>query len=125
MLTNEKLMAFVPVRDTATARAFYEHVIGLRFADEDDFAVTVEASGAIRVRLVRVPDHKPAQFTILGWETPDIEKSVSDLESRGITFAKFGMPGQDQRGIWRAPGGAKVAWFRDPDGNTLSLTQFP
>lgn len=123
MLTNAKLMAFVPTNDTVQARAFYERVLGLKFVEEDGFAVTVDANG-IRVRIVRVENHKPAQFTILGWEVADIEKSVSDLEERGVAFERFGMPNQDARGIWNAPGGAKVAWFRDPDGNTLSVTEF-
>ncbi len=125
MLTNAKLMAFVPTSDLAAARAFYERVLGLRYLDEDGFAVTVEAAQGIRVRLVRIENHKPVQFTILGWEIADMEKSVSELEERGVAFASFGLPNQDARGIWTAPGGAKVAWFRDPDGNTLSLTQFP
>jgi catechol 2,3-dioxygenase-like lactoylglutathione lyase family enzyme len=124
VLTAAKLMAFVPTRDPAAARAFYERVLGLRLLDEDGFAVTLESNG-IRVRLVRVENHDPAKFTILGWETPDIEKAVSDLENRGVAFVHFGMPGQDARGIWASPGGAKVAWFKDPDGNTLSVTQFP
>jgi predicted enzyme related to lactoylglutathione lyase len=124
VLTNEKLMAFVPTNDPAVARAFYERVVGLRFTDEDKFAVTMEAAGGIRVRLTRIENHNPVQFTILGWEVPDIDKAVSDLEARGVAFAKFGLPGQDARGIWASPSGAKVAWFHDPDGNTLSVTQF-
>jgi predicted enzyme related to lactoylglutathione lyase len=124
VLTNEKIMAFVPTNDPAVARAFYERVVGLRFIDEDGFAVTMEAAGGVRVRLTRIENHEPVQFTILGWEVGDIEKAVSDLEGRGLTFAKFGLPGQDARGIWTAPGGAKVAWLHDPDGNTLSVTQF-
>lgn len=84
----------------------------------------MEASG-IRIRLTKIDNHKPVQFTILGWEIPDIEKSVSDLESRGLKSRQFGLPNQNARGIRAAPGGAKVAWFNDPDGNTLSLTQFP
>lgn len=123
MLTAAKLMAFVPTRDPAAARAFYERVLGLRFLDEDGFAVTLESNG-IRVRLVRVENHDPAKFTIVGWEVTDIEKAVSDLENRGVAFVQFGMPGQDARGIWASPGGARVAWFKDPDGNTLSVTQF-
>lgn len=123
MLTNAKLMAFVATRDPVTARAFYEQVLGLKFVNEDGFAVTVDANG-VRVRLVRIESHKAAQFTILGWEVADIEKTVSDLETRGVVFAKFGMPDQDARGIWKAPDGARVAWFHDPDGNTLSVTQF-
>jgi catechol 2,3-dioxygenase-like lactoylglutathione lyase family enzyme len=125
VLTSAKLMAFIPTSDLAAARAFYERVLGLRYLEEDGFAVTVEAAQGIRVRLVRIENHKAVQFTILGWETPDMEKSVSELEERGVAFASFGLPNQDARGIWTAPGGAKVAWFRDPDGNTLSLTQFP
>jgi catechol 2,3-dioxygenase-like lactoylglutathione lyase family enzyme len=123
VLTNAKLMAFVPTSDTVQARAFYERVLGLKFVDDDGFAVTVDAAG-IRVRLIRVENHKAAQFTILGWEVGDIESAVSDLEGRGVAFEQFGMPNQDARGIWSSPGGAKVAWFRDPDGNTLSVTEF-
>jgi predicted enzyme related to lactoylglutathione lyase len=124
VLTSTKLMAFVPTLDRAAARAFYERVIGLRFVDEDGFATNMEAGG-IRIRLTKIDNHKPVQFTILGWEIPDIEKSVSDLESRGLKSRQFGLPNQNARGIRAAPGGAKVAWFNDPDGNTLSLTQFP
>lgn len=116
-------MAFVPTRDPVTARTFYERMLGLKFIDEDGFAVTVEANGVL-VRLVRIENHNAVQFTILGWEVVDIEEAVSDLEERGVVFAKFGMPDQDARGIWNAPGGAWVAWFHDPDGNTLSVTQF-
>jgi catechol 2,3-dioxygenase-like lactoylglutathione lyase family enzyme len=122
MLTNAQLMGFVPTRDTALARAFYEHVLGLKFLSDDGFAVMVEANG-IRVRLVKIENHKPVVFTILGWEVPDVEKEVSDLETRGVVFEKYGMPNQDARGIWTAPGGAKIAWFKDPDGNVLSLAQ--
>lgn len=125
VLTNAKLMAFVPTNDMAQARAFYERVLGLRVESEDGFAVTVLAAGGIRIRLTKIDKHKPAQFTILGWETDDIEKDLSDLEARGVAFSQYGLPGQNARGIWSSPSGAKIAWFHDPDGNTLSLTQFP
>jgi hypothetical protein len=66
-----------------------------------------------------------AQYTVLGWEVSDIEKAVSALVEKGITFEKYGFPGQDERGIWSTSNGDKVAWFKDPDGNTLSLGQHP
>jgi catechol 2,3-dioxygenase-like lactoylglutathione lyase family enzyme len=122
MLMNAQLMGFVPTRDPAVARAFYEHVLGLKFLYEDGFATTLETNG-IRVRLTKIENHKPLPFTILGWEIPDVEKAVSDLESRGVAFEKYGMPNQDARGIWSSPSGAKIAWFKDPDGNVLSLAQ--
>jgi predicted enzyme related to lactoylglutathione lyase len=118
-------MGFVPTDDMARARAFYERVLGLRVESEDGFAVTVLAAGDIRIRLTKIDKHKPAPFTILGWETSDIQKDVSELATRGVAFNQYGMPGQDARGIWSSPSGARIAWFHDPDGNTLSLTQFP
>jgi catechol 2,3-dioxygenase-like lactoylglutathione lyase family enzyme len=124
MLGSNKIVAFVPTRDSAQARAFYEGILGLRFVTDDGFALVLDANG-IMVRVAKVPEFKPAQFTILGWEVSDIERTVSDLVKRGVSFEKYGFPGQNEHGIWSAPGGAKVAWFKDPDGNVLSLSQHP
>jgi catechol 2,3-dioxygenase-like lactoylglutathione lyase family enzyme len=71
------------------------------------------------------PGFKPHPFTILGWQVPDIAKAVSALKQKGVQFESYGLPTQDAEGIWTAPGGAKIAWFKDPDGNILSLTQMP
>jgi catechol 2,3-dioxygenase-like lactoylglutathione lyase family enzyme len=122
VLAETKLMAFVPVKDAEKARAFYVETLGLKFLADDSFAVMVEAAG-IKVRLVRIANHVPEKFTILGWEVKDIEKDVTELAGRGVKFEQYGMPGQDARGIWSAPGGSKIAWFCDPDGNILSLAQ--
>ena len=122
MLGSKKLMAFVPIRDSKKARSFYVDVLGLRFVSEDPFALVLEANGTT-VRMSKVQDFKPQKFTILGWEVQDIEKAVSTLGKKGVRFEKYGMDGQDERGIWTAPGGAKVAWFLDPDGNNLSVSQ--
>src|SRR5271154_5059573 len=122
MLSSSKIVAFVPTRDSAQAKAFYEGILGLKFIYEDGFALVLDANG-IKVRVAKVPEFKPAQFTILGWEVSDIESTVSDLAKKGIRFEKYGLPGQDESGIWGAPSGAKVAWFKDPDGNVLSLSQ--
>lgn len=122
MLGSKKLVAFVPTRDSEKARSFYVGTLGLRFVSEDPFALVLEAKGAI-VRVAKVPEYKPQQFTILGWEVPDIHEAVSQLQRKGVRFEIYGFDGQDERGIWTAPGGTKVAWFKDPDGNVLSVSQ--
>jgi len=122
MLGSTKIVAFVPTRDAKKARSFYEGLLGLRFVSEDRFAVVLDANG-ISVRVSNVPEFKPHQFTILGWEVSEIEKVVSGLGERGVHFEKYGFEGQDQQGVWTAPTGDKVAWFKDPDGNILSVSQ--
>jgi catechol 2,3-dioxygenase-like lactoylglutathione lyase family enzyme len=124
MLGEAPLMAFVPVRDLATARSFYGETLGLRVTGENAFAVVLDAGGTM-LRLTQVDDLQPLPFTIAGWEVPDIGAAVDALIGRGVTFTHYeGMDHQDQRGIWTTPGGDRVAWFKDPDGNTLSLTSF-
>jgi predicted enzyme related to lactoylglutathione lyase len=91
---------------------------------EDRFALVLDANGTM-LRVTNVQNLKPQQFAILGWEVTDIDEAVSHLNQRGVRFENYGMAGQDQRGIWNSPGGARVAWFKDPDGNVLSVTQFP
>jgi catechol 2,3-dioxygenase-like lactoylglutathione lyase family enzyme len=122
MLSSKKIIAFIPTRDTQKARSFYEGALGLRFVSEDRFALVLDANG-IMVRVTKVPEFKPQQFTILGWEVQSIEEAVSALEERGVSFEQYGLKEQDHRGIWTAPGGARVAWFKDPDGNVLSVSQ--
>jgi catechol 2,3-dioxygenase-like lactoylglutathione lyase family enzyme len=121
-MLGSKIMAFIPTRDATKARAFYERALGLRFVSEDQFALVLDASG-ILVRISKVPEFKPQQFTILGWEVPDINEAVSHLQGRGVELERYGLEAQDSRGVWTAPGGAKVAWFKDPDGNVLSVSQ--
>jgi catechol 2,3-dioxygenase-like lactoylglutathione lyase family enzyme len=123
MLGSMKIVSFVPVKDTKKARAFYEGVLGLRFVSEDQFALVLDANG-IMVRVTNIPNFKPQEFTIVGWEVTDIAQTVSGLRDKGVQFQSYGLPGQDAQGIWSSPSGAKVAWFKDPDGNVLSLTQF-
>lgn len=123
MLSFAKLIAFVPTKDAKKARQFYEGVLGLGFVSEDQFAVVLDAHGTM-VRVAAVAEFKPQQFTVMGWEVPDIKKEVARLQGQGVHFEKYGMGGQDEQGIWLSPSGAKVAWFKDPDGNVLSLTQF-
>jgi catechol 2,3-dioxygenase-like lactoylglutathione lyase family enzyme len=122
MLSNKPLIAFIPTKDAAKARTFYEGVLGLRFVSDDNFALVLEANGTM-VRITRVGDFTPFPFTILGWQVDNIEQSVVELTAKGVAFNRYGFLEQSPEGIWSAPGGAKVAWFPDPDGNTLSLSQ--
>jgi catechol 2,3-dioxygenase-like lactoylglutathione lyase family enzyme len=123
MLGSINIVAFVPTTDSEKARAFYEGVLGLRFVKDDGFAFVLDANG-IMVRVAKVPPpFTPAPFTILGWQVTDIEKVAAGLQGKGIHFERFGFFEQDELGIWTAPTGDKVAWFKDPDGNVLSVSQ--
>ena len=122
MLGSTNSVAFVPITDTAKARAFYEGVLGLRFVKDDGFAMVLDANG-IMVRAAKMKEVKPAEFTILGWQVTDIDNVVRALQKEGVHFEIFGFFKQDELGIWTAPTGDKIAWFKDPDGNTLSVSQ--
>src|ERR1700691_1860145 len=121
MLGSIDIVAFVPTKDSEKARAFYVGVLGLRFVKDDGFALVLDANG-IKVRVAKA-QFTPAPFTILGWQVGDIEKVVTGLQGKGVQFERFGFFEQDALGIWTAPSGDKVAWFKDPDGNILSVSQ--
>lgn len=97
-------------------------MLGLRFVTDDGFALVLEANG-VMVRAAKMKEFTPAQYTILGWQVSDIESVVGGLSKRGVHFEIFGFFKQDELGIWTAPTGDKVAWFKDPDGNILSVSQ--
>ena len=121
MLGAIDIVAFVPTNDTEKARAFYEGVLGLRVVKDDGFAMVMDANG-IMVRVAKA-QFTPVPFTILGWQVPEIEKMVEGLQAKGVKFERFGFFEQDALGIWISPTGDKVAWFKDPDGNILSVSQ--
>ena len=118
-----KVMAFVATADAARARAFYGDVLGLRLVGDEQFALVFDCGG-VTLRVQKVGAVKPAPYTVLGWSVTDIDATMERLRAGGVLFESFGLPGQDQRGVWTAGGGTRVAWFKDPDGNVLSLTQF-
>jgi catechol 2,3-dioxygenase-like lactoylglutathione lyase family enzyme len=125
ILGTAKLVAFVPTADPVKARDFYEGLLGLRLvADEKPFALVFDANGTM-LRVTTVAERAPAPFTVLGWEVEEIEGAVERLTEAGVAFLRYpGLNDGDALGIWTAPSGARVAWFHDPDGNVLSLTQF-
>jgi catechol 2,3-dioxygenase-like lactoylglutathione lyase family enzyme len=118
-----KAMTFIVTRDRAKATAFYGGTLGFTQTGEDPFAAVFDLNGTM-LRISTVKEHKPATHTVLGWEVPDIAAAVQALKAKGVIFNVYEGFGQDALGIWHAPSGDKVAWFLDPDGNNLSLTQF-
>jgi catechol 2,3-dioxygenase-like lactoylglutathione lyase family enzyme len=122
-LGGADLIAFVPTLDMGRARPFYERTLGLPMEGESPVACAFRANGVL-LRVVVVEQLTPFPFTLLGWGVADISQTVEALTARGVGFDRFDGVEQDELGIWRSPGGAQVAWFKDPDGNTLSLTQF-
>jgi catechol 2,3-dioxygenase-like lactoylglutathione lyase family enzyme len=123
VLSNHKIVALVPITDGDKAKSFYVDKLGLRFLSDDGFAIVLDANGN-RVRLTKMKEVKPQPFTVLGWEVADITSVVRELQTAGVTFERFHeFMKQDELGVWTAPDGTRVAWFKDPDGNILSLSQ--
>ncbi|MGB9030092.1 MAG: VOC family protein [Acidobacteriaceae bacterium] len=124
MLGDQKIVAFVPIRNADRARAFYRDTLGLRLLAEDNFALLFEVEG-VRLRATLVSEFQPQPFTVLGWIVGDAAETARKLNTTGIACERFPGLDQDELGLWRAPGGAQIAWFKDPDGNILSITQLP
>lgn len=124
LLGSARLMAFVSTSDAGRAKAFYRDTLGLRLWSEDGFAIVFDSNGVIlRVSIAR--EVALAPYTVLGWEVDDIVARVQELGQAGVKFERYSFPGVDEMGIWTAPGGTRVAWFKDPDGNILSISQHP
>jgi catechol 2,3-dioxygenase-like lactoylglutathione lyase family enzyme len=122
-MNNSKLIAFVATKNPSAALKFYQETLGLKLVEDNPFAVVFDANG-VMLRVQKVHDLTPAKHTALGWEVPNIAEKIKELMGKGIHFERFpGVP-HDELGIWTSPSRAKIAWFKDPDGNILSLTQF-
>jgi catechol 2,3-dioxygenase-like lactoylglutathione lyase family enzyme len=119
----------LPLQNHAPAQRFpkdfYRDTLGLRLlSEEPPFALVFEANG-IMLRLGMAKELPPSHGTVLGWQVPEIAASVKNLGQAGVRFERYEGMDQNELGIWNSPSGAKVAWFKDPDGNTLSVTEFP
>jgi catechol 2,3-dioxygenase-like lactoylglutathione lyase family enzyme len=125
VLGKSKLVAFIPTTNPLRAREFYEGVLGLRLvADEAPFALVFDANGTM-LRITSVGKHVAPPFTVLGWDVESIEGVVERLSAAGVEFLRYpGLNENEPLAIWAAPGGARIAWFHDPDGNVLSVTKF-
>ncbi len=122
MLTDKKLKAFVPTVQPAKAKLFYRDILGLELLSEDNYALEFNANGTL-LRVITVQELKPHPFTALGWNVDDIVATIKALNKKNIFCEKYGFFEQDDLGIWVSPNGSKVAWFKDVDGNILSLTE--
>jgi catechol 2,3-dioxygenase-like lactoylglutathione lyase family enzyme len=125
-LTHAIPTGFIPTVNAEAARTFYEDTLSLRFVADEPFALvfSLGPKPGSDLRIVRVgAKHQPVDFTIFGWEVEIIEQVVDELTVKGVQFRRYPGMEQDERGIWHAPGRAKIAWFQDPDGNTLSVAE--
>ncbi len=132
MLGKEKIVAFAAVTDREAAKSFYSDTMGLRLLGEDQYALVFDANGTT-LRLTPVQDWTPPRFTVLGWEVADVAATVRSLQASGVQFERFPwMTDQDELGIWTSPSGpgvaavhagSRIAWFKDPSGNLLSVSQ--
>lgn len=122
-LSGQTIMAFAATANPAKARAFYRDALGLKLISDDGFALAFDVGG-IMLRVQVVEKVALAPYTVLGWRVTDIAAAIKALRAAGVRFVRY--PGMDQNklGVWNAPSGAKIAWFTDPDGNTLSIAEF-
>lgn len=123
MPASGDVVAFVATTDMNRAAVFYEDVIALRLIIREPTALVFDSNGTM-LRVSKVDELAPAQYTVLGWSVDDVYRSIIDLMGKGIIFEYFEMLEQDEYGVCAFPNGDRVAWFKDPDGNMLSITQF-
>jgi catechol 2,3-dioxygenase-like lactoylglutathione lyase family enzyme len=123
MLESSEVIAFLATADAARARRVYEGRLGLRCVSDEPFALVFDHNGTM-LRVQKVESVSVAPYTSLGWRVDDFAARVQDLTAAGVKFEVYEGMGQDELGVWSSPSGARVAWFKDPNGNTLSLTQF-
>ncbi len=122
MLASAKMVGFVPTKDYDKARAFYVGKLGFDFVSLDQFALVVSVGGQ-KIRIAKMPNFTPLQGTILGWQVEHIQSVANWLKDRAVTLEKYPFVQDQELGVWTAPGGDQVAWFKDPDGNILSISQ--
>lgn len=122
MLSDKKLKAFIPTVMPDKAKLFYQDILGLKLLSEDNYALEFEANGTL-LRITIVNELKPHPFTVLGWDVDNISATIKSLNEKGVVCEKYDFLEQDNLGVWTSPGGTKVAWFKDPDGNVLSLSE--
>jgi catechol 2,3-dioxygenase-like lactoylglutathione lyase family enzyme len=119
-----QLIGFLNTNDPERAKRFYGEVLGFRLISDDNFAVSFDANGTM-IRINKAKNFQPAVGTVLGWEVVDIHAAIRELSAKGVHFEQFNLPfmKQDEHGVWTPPNGDQVAWFKDPDGNVLSISK--
>lgn len=124
MAVLTRMIGFITTSNPDKAKAFYGGVLGFRELSDDNFAIVFDANGTM-IRVSKVQAFTPGRGTVLGWQVDDIYAAIRDLTPRGVQFEQFNLPfmKQDEFGVWTPPNGDHIAWFKDPDGNTLSISQ--
>jgi len=122
MISLSRPVSFIATTKPADSRYFYETMLSLNCVSDDPFALVFEL-GNTALRIQKVESIPEINYTVFGWEVNNIQQCIDELSGKGVQFEKFSELPQDDMGIWSAPGGAQIAWFKDPDGNTLSLTE--
>jgi len=122
MLNNSRIIGFAPTKDAAKAKDFYVGRLGMEFVSEDGYALVLNANGNM-LRVIKAGDFKPVHYTVLGWEVKNIESVVAGLKSAGVSFEQYPFIQNKESSVWNAPNGDKIAWFKDPDGNVLSISE--
>jgi catechol 2,3-dioxygenase-like lactoylglutathione lyase family enzyme len=122
MLSTKRFKTFLPTSGSDKAKTFYQGILGLKLLSEDNYTLEFEVNGTL-LRITVVETFTPHSFTVLGWDVDDIRSMIMRLIEKGVTFERYGFLRQDDLGIWTSPGGTDVAWFKDPDGNLLSLSE--
>jgi len=127
-LSESNPICFVATSSPSKAKIFYQNVLGLSLLGEDQFAMVFNLKNDIMLRVQKVEEVSASGYTTLGWEVDSIIDTIKHLVSKGVRFERYDKNEdefhQDELGVWTSPGGHKIAWFKDPDGNTLSLTEF-
>ena len=123
MLGTSEVIAFAAAADLDRAREFYEGTLGLALVEQNPFACVFDVSGTM-LRVTAVGEVATPGYTVLGWRVDDIDEAIAALSAKGVTFTRYAGMEQAGNGVWTTPNGDRIAWFTDPDGNTLSLTQF-
>jgi catechol 2,3-dioxygenase-like lactoylglutathione lyase family enzyme len=123
MLGSAPAVAFLPSVDLDQSRRFFADRLGLAVQEVTPFACVLRA-GTTMLRITKVDSLRPQPFTVFGWQVTDIHATAAALAAAGVACLRYDSMDQDEAGVWATPGGDLVAWFHDPDGNTLSLTQF-
>ncbi len=122
MLHDSPVIGFIPTEQPERAKAFYRDTLGLRLIEDTPFALVFNANG-VMLRVTRVQEVVAAPYTVFGWKVNDIVTKTGQPAAHGVVFERYPGIEQDARGVWASPDGAHIAWFKDPDGNTISLVQ--
>ncbi|WP_306253067.1 VOC family protein [Parvularcula sp. IMCC14364] len=123
LLASSRVSVFLATAKADEARVFYRDTLGLTMTEDNPYGLVFDLEGA-ELRLSKVAGFTPFPWTVLDWHVQDIAATMKALAAKGVEFTRFDGIDHDADGIWTTPDGkARIAWFRDPDDNVLSVSQ--